>query len=903
MKQIAMVNEWAALMQQVAAHMAQCNAHPARTVVLLPFFQLQAVARVHAALCWSSGFLPRLETTKSWQQRVAPFLPDALDLSFDAALDALRARSWLARSGLQAKQAVLGALLVETAQQLGGLAAAVAPVHRAAWAAQMRPVVSSGALLANSSGASSGAEFAAYEEAVARIALEWAAASSYASDALFEVVLRDVDALVVVRGVQRNALTQSLAATLGERCLFVDLPQSTDGALCLHAALDAEDEAERAAACVIEHVAQGRVPVALPAIDRLVTRRISAMLFQAGIGLRDETGWKLSTTRAAANLMSLLRAAHPQATQDERLDWLKHTCASQYAVQRLERALRKQNAPLAGNNAAQSAIEFIVNDKITLPHDEMILAHHGIILPDEVLKNLASARPLAAWLQALAQALQSSGQWADLQLDEAGNQVLAALHLQGSAHISILESDASRMSLHEFGQWVQTALEGASFKPASALQEAQVVILPLAQLAARPFAALVMAGCDEAHLPLAPEPQGDWNTAQRQALGLPSRELMQAEQLTVWQRAMQVPRVDVLWRSFEGEAHLQRSPLLQAWQLAQAQPSNQEGNAGREDTRGNADTAKTSRADIKQGVDPRLLQAVQPQPVAQPAPSAAALAHAANSGAGLRFSASSYQDVRTCPYRFFALRLLGLQEAQELDAELSKREFGSWLHAVLSDFHRARAKEIDAVQDAINLDACAARIAHEWFARDVGFIPFAASWPQVRSSYLAWLHEHEAQGWRFESSELEAAVQVQGIGIQGRLDRVDTLAGSGDCQTGATHMVIDYKTENAASLAKRVSDPLEDTQLVFYAALLGGSNVRAAYLGVAEKETKIVPQTQVSEALPMLLQGLAQDAQRISTGHGLPALGEGMACEYCAARGLCRKDFWAEKIDAQGQRP
>jgi ATP-dependent helicase/nuclease subunit B len=25
----------------------------------------------------------------------------------------------------------------------------------------------------------------------------------------------------------------------------------------------------------------------------------------------------------------------------------------------------------------------------------------------------------------------------------------------------------------------------------------------------------------------------------------------------------------------------------------------------------------------------------------------------------------------------------------------------------------------------------------------------------------------------------------------------------------------------------------------------------------------------------------------------LPALGEGMACEYCAARGLCRKDFWA----------
>ena len=26
----------------------------------------------------------------------------------------------------------------------------------------------------------------------------------------------------------------------------------------------------------------------------------------------------------------------------------------------------------------------------------------------------------------------------------------------------------------------------------------------------------------------------------------------------------------------------------------------------------------------------------------------------------------------------------------------------------------------------------------------------------------------------------------------------------------------------------------------------------------------------------------------------LPALGEGSVCEWCAARGLCRKDFWNE---------
>ena len=43
----------------------------------------------------------------------------------------------------------------------------------------------------------------------------------------------------------------------------------------------------------------------------------------------------------------------------------------------------------------------------------------------------------------------------------------------------------------------------------------------------------------------------------------------------------------------------------------------------------------------------------------------------------------------------------------------------------------------------------------------------------------------------------------------------------------------------------------------------------------------------------MLLAGIAHDLQRIGQGQALAALGEGTACEYCAARGLCRKDFWA----------
>ncbi len=840
MAAIAKLDSWTTLWERVRLHMQATQAHPAKTVVLLPFFQLQAVAR----LSWAeqggqvvSGFPPRLETTTSWQRRISHFSPGTMDLSFDAGLDAVRARGFLRRAGLGELNALLTPRLVEAAQQLGALAAALPPAERPEWAAGLRPVLSGG-----------GEAFASYEAAVARIALEWAALSSYAGDVLFDLPSDELQALVVVRGVQTNALADHLVQRLGARALILELPEQAAGQLAVQAAEDLEDEAQRAAACVLAHLAQGRSPVALPAIDRLVTRRISAMLGQRGVTVLDETGWKLSTTRAAGALMSLLRAAAPQATRDEQLDWLKNCAVSPALVQRWEYEIRKQNSDLTHTNTARDAIEFIATNDATAPPWRLLL------------NGLRRERSLSDWLRDLASALQISGQWKRLEQDAAGEQIIAALHWSSLDAQAILQSDASRMSLNEFATWVQLALEGASFKPAQPAGPAQVVILPLAQLAARPFAAAVIAGVDELRLPAAPELPGDWTAAQREALGLPSREALALEQQDVWRRAQQVPHVDVLWRRAEGDEPLQPSPLLQAWLRKHASQS---------------------------GLDAREQREVLPQPSHMPAPQAGKLLPAG----AMAFSASSYQDLRACPYRYFALRLLGLHEAQELDEAVSKREFGAWLHAVLGDFHEQRPRQGDSDSDRSLLDRCAAQRQQEMLGDDAGFVPFSASWPQVRESYLLWLAKHETQGWRFESSELDVKRDLSSAAVllKGRLDRVDILAGSG----AQSYSVIDYKTESDASLKARVADPLEDTQLIFYAALLGKDAVQASYLGLAEKEAKEVPQKHVNGALPLLLQGVAADAVRIAQGHGLPAMGEGKACEYCAARGLCRRDFWA----------
>ena len=107
-------------------------------------------------------------------------------------------------------------------------------------------------------------------------------------------------------------------------------------------------------------------------------------------------------------------------------------------------------------------------------------------------------------------------------------------------------------------------------------------------------------------------------------------------------------------------------------------------------------------------------------------------------------------------------------------------------------------------------------------------------------------------------------------------------------------LVVDYKTEPLAKTRARIKEPLEDTQMAFYAALLPEDTLRGMYVNVGEKDgTKPCEQEHLVDARDALIHGLLEDVEAIAGGAALPALGEGVACDYCDARGLCRKDFWS----------
>ncbi|HNZ91667.1 MAG TPA: PD-(D/E)XK nuclease family protein, partial [Acidovorax sp.] len=581
--------------------------------------------------------------------------------------------------------------------------------------------------------------------------------------------------------------------------------------------------------------------------DRALTRRIGAHLASSGVAVRDENGWTLSTTRAAAQLMAALKASAWNASADEVLDWLKHAPAIEPTVlNALERALRKATVATWSGAAGRSW------------SDQPALAA-CVALAQDWREGLRAPRPLAQWLQALRSLLVASGQWPGLETDAAGARVLAALRLQTGqeAELEGWDSAGRSMALAEFTRWANEVLEAARYVPREA-GDAPVVVVPLPQLLARPFAALVLPGCDEKRLQPSPEPVGDWTQAQRQVWGLPTRESLEVAQRAAWQHALQTPAVDVLWRTGdEGGEPLLASALVLALHL--------DGGATK-------------------GADDRSQRSVAANPTARPLPDGRALPV-------VRLSSTAYSDLRHCPYRFFALRQLGLQEADELAAEVDKRDFGNWLHAVLQHFHEVlRADPADdAATRVARMDSAAQAVTQQQGLDEGDFLPFAAGWPQVRDGYLRWLAQHEQAGGQFRQAEVKTSQPLGALQLVGTIDRIDAVSSTGE----PTPLVIDYKTENIGTTTARIKAGAEDTQLAFYAALLSHDTLRAAYVNVGERgETQLHEQEEVVHLRDLLVEGIQHDFARIAAGAPLPALGEGAVCDYCAARGLCRKDFW-----------
>jgi len=829
-------------------------------IVLLPFAQLLAPAR--RAWAQAGGWMPRIETTQTLAASLAPPpVVGAGEISFDVPTDRLTgarllqgqgwAKAWRSRDPGLFEQAVVS--LVELAHAMARAAAGVAPAERSGLWRQGRGLL----VPADGPGQS--------ESLIARVAWEWAAgAPAPATDRLFG--LRP-SAWIGLRVGGADRLVESLLQQSDVPALLLDadLPLAApfDG-LAAQAALDVivcddfEDEAQRSAARVLHHLQQARTPVALIAQDRSLVRRVRALLERQQVPLLDETGWRLSTTRAGARLMSLLRTLSAQATTDDLLDWLKAGAGDReraFATQLLEQRLRR---------AGWARLQTVDAADFSGPVGKLwaeVSRLRGVFAAGR-------SRNLLGWCQALRAALVDGGDAASLEGDAAGALLLDVLHLRGDGMDGEAWLDNARvlpMNYAEFSAWVDSTLEQSTFIP-DAPASALVVITPLARAMLRPFAALVLPGADDRHLGAPGSGDALVGDALAAELGLPTMAARRDAELRAFVHALAAPQVTLMRRRVDGNEPLADSPLVERLALALA-------------ARGSALSAWR---------DPRIEQPIEPTPIRMSAPSSPDLLPTS-------LSASAFEALRACPYQFHALRMLHLSEDEELEREVEKRDYGQWLHAVLYDFHRTREAPQAAEIEVARLQQIAQARRDASSLADAEFLPFAASFASFAPRYIAWLHERDALGARWRAGELRIVAvppELGGAEMQGVIDRIDDRAdGSVD--------LIDYKTGSVEKLQDKINGArLEDTQLAFYAALMRTQTrapLTASYLAVDRtRGIKAVSHPNVEDSAAVLVAGLARDLERLRAGAGMPALGEGETCDYCAARGICRKDHWSE---------
>jgi len=330
---------------------------------------------------------------------------------------------------------------------------------------------------------------------------------------------------------------------------------------------------------------------------------------------------------------------------------------------------------------------------------------------------------------------------------------------------------------------------GRTFQPQS--PPAPVQILGLLEAAGMQFDRLWLMGLHDAVWPASPRPQPLLPTALQRRYQLPhasaARELEFAER-TTRRLLTSAPRIVVSWPLREGDAALRPSPLLA--DLPTAEPV-------------------VPQADLMHWLHDRA-----PAPVFaidEPPPAL----HGDRPTTG---GTSVLRNQAACPFRAFAEHRLQARELEEPVPGLDAAGRGSVLHEVMRVLwqelgDQASLLQQDPAAQAELVARCVERALADWERKNARTLP--VRFRQVEAERLQslagdWLAlDRQRAPFTVESCEAPVALALEGLTINGRMDRLDRLA-------DGKRLVIDYKTGRAEPRAWLDERP-DEPQLPLYA--------------------------------------------------------------------------------------
>ncbi|HUT04173.1 MAG TPA: PD-(D/E)XK nuclease family protein [bacterium] len=290
-------------------------------------------------------------------------------------------------------------------------------------------------------------------------------------------------------------------------------------------------------------------------------------------------------------------------------------------------------------------------------------------------------------------------------------------------------------------------------------------------------------------------------------------------------------------------------------------------------------------------------------------------------------SRAALDDYLTCPFKFFASRILKLKPEDEFDADIAAKDLGTLLHKVLCSFYRGRRRPDGTIERVTlqNRDAARSRVRAIATEHIPLWVPPGAPTERVSSLLLgqqglldAFIESEAADESSFEPTLLEASFgpvtghgrsgevlspeplllrcEVDGseemVAVNGVIDRVDMRTDGGQ----RIYRVLDYKTGTIPG-PKEIREGTS-LQLPIYVAAIGQAlrcDATAAYYVLSETEgvrmrdysKKDELEAAVRE-LPLVVSGVLRSILAGSFPPR-PKNDNDRLCSWCDFRTVCRR--------------
>ncbi len=251
-----------------------------------------------------------------------------------------------------------------------------------------------------------------------------------------------------------------------------------------------------------------------------------------------------------------------------------------------------------------------------------------------------------------------------------------------------------------------------------------------------------------------------------------------------------------------------------------------------------------------------------------------------------RFSASQLTQLGQCPFKWFASRLLRLQELPEAHRELPPSLRGQLYHRCLE----LALLEVKTVEDLQKIDLDTLNAAFLQAEKDLDFLAFPG-WDNSRGEHLAILQLNFTESSFLTDNseildhEIQFEAQWYGLSVTGKIDRLD--------RTPSGLVILDYKVSSQAPLGiqDETGKASIDLQLPLYKAAIAqrypqDTIADAAYYSLTQRKP-LRPAKRDEGALAAFAERVKWHLEQ--GNYAVAPDIDQKACNYCSFDLVCRR--------------